>query len=227
MASGLRSQCLQTLSARLGYAYRKALPILNDCDNTRFLSVIADVLDDIGAALKPTGSLQARMDCATPGIKQEVSLLTALAGRSEPICPQGDVTSFASGGDSAAGLPHDGNSDSRVCHSSVPACLEASLDGRDTSGYEAEYFGEIITDARSLSSSIVSIDWVDLLTSFCRLQVALNEASEVDVPSPDSVNYSKFDIGDLETTVIEADDAVRVPGGPSITEVLGLDAKYW
>ena len=83
MVSISRADCLRSLSAQLGFAYRKALPILSSKDRPRFLSSIADMLVDIGEDLKPkVHTIARRLAFATVEIKQEVSRSCALASRS-------------------------------------------------------------------------------------------------------------------------------------------------
>ena len=83
-----RSEALRALAARLGFAVRRAKRDLAPIDVARFLSPIADVLDDVGGVLGAYAARDFDMEHARPEVKAETSLLAAIASRPSPTPTQ-------------------------------------------------------------------------------------------------------------------------------------------
>ena len=94
-----REDVLRTLAARLGYAMRKAKPHLSENDSVRFLSLVQDVLDDIGMAVAPVPGKTAKenMNTAPRVVRAEVDMLTRLATRESTTATS--MASWSSGRD--------------------------------------------------------------------------------------------------------------------------------
>jgi len=76
-----RFDVLTTLAARLGYALRHAFPHLGPGDREPFLGPLANVLDDIGILVRPTGTLSIDFQNLPTKFKQPINLFAALASR--------------------------------------------------------------------------------------------------------------------------------------------------
>jgi len=85
-----RSDAIHQLSARLGFALRQARASFSGSDVTVFIEPIADVLEDLGTALRHMRK-SSGLAAARPVIREEVPLLAALASRpptaSSPTTP--------------------------------------------------------------------------------------------------------------------------------------------
>ena len=77
-----RADALRIFANRLGYVVRKVSPLMTESDTIVLLSPIVDVLDDLHDIMKPRrGSLLDTISSASPTVRTEISLLTALASR--------------------------------------------------------------------------------------------------------------------------------------------------
>jgi len=77
-----RVDALVALASRLGYALRKAFPALRGGDRELFLGPVADILEDIGLALKPVGWHSNDLSIMPSRHKPILELFSALATRS-------------------------------------------------------------------------------------------------------------------------------------------------
>ena len=82
--AALRAGALRSLASELGHALRVARLRLDEGDVARFLSPLADVLDDVGGTLRGYLSQghSLAVGCAPAHVAQEISLLHALASTS-------------------------------------------------------------------------------------------------------------------------------------------------
>lgn len=77
----MREDALRNLSARLGYAIRKATPYLDENDKILLRSPLVDALEDLGLILKAKGKPVDVVHHAPLGLRQEIRLFEALACR--------------------------------------------------------------------------------------------------------------------------------------------------
>mmetsp|Transcript_85394 Transcript_85394/g.238333 ORF Transcript_85394/g.238333 Transcript_85394/m.238333 type:complete len:320 (+) Transcript_85394:72-1031(+) len=76
-----RLEVLSALAARLGYALRKAFPALRPGDRELFLGPLADVLEDLGVVLRPTGDTAFDVNHLPMKHKPTLELFACIASR--------------------------------------------------------------------------------------------------------------------------------------------------